>query len=60
MLDALVTAFAVFTLTFIALRGLEWLYHKIRRTADWSPHWGSWLFAVLMAVYMFVVGLGRP
>jgi hypothetical protein len=60
MLDALVAAFAVFTLTFIVLRGVEAQYHKLRHTKDWSPHWGSWLFAVLFAVYFFVSGLGRP
>jgi hypothetical protein len=59
MLESLLTAFAVFTVTFVGLRAIEWTYHRLRRTPDWSPHWGSWLFAVLLALYAFVSGVGR-
>lgn len=59
MLEALVVAVAVFALVFLGLRGLEWLYHRLRHTPDWSPHWGSWLFAVLSGVFAFVNYLGR-
>jgi hypothetical protein len=59
MIASLLLAFAVFILVFVGLRGVEWLYHKWRRTRDWSPHWGSWLFAVLMAVYTFITYAGR-
>lgn len=59
MAESLAVAFAVFTITFVALRGAEWLYHRLRHTADWSPHWGSWLFAVLLGVYAFINNLGR-
>jgi hypothetical protein len=59
MLEALLGAFAVFTATFVILRFLEWGYHQLRHTRDWSPHWGSWLFAVLVGVYAFVMYVGR-
>lgn len=59
MARSLLTAFAIFTLFFLGLRGLEWLYHRLRHSPDWSPHWGSWAFAVLMAVYAFVTNVGR-
>ena len=59
MARALLTGFAVFTLAFLGLRGLEWLYHRLRRTPDWSPHWGSWLFAVLLGLYAFFTNVGR-
>ncbi len=59
MAESLSLAFAVFALVFVGLRAAEWLYHRLRHTADWSPHWGSWLFAVLLAVFAFVSNLGR-
>ena len=59
MLESLLGAFAAFTLTFIILRASEWGYHHLRKTPDWSPHWGSWLFAVLMGIYAFVQFAGR-
>jgi hypothetical protein len=59
MAESLGLALAVFALTFVALRGLEWLYHHLRQTADWSPHWGSWLFAVLLGIFAFINNLGR-
>jgi amino acid transporter len=59
MLEAILTAFAVFTLTFVILRAAEWAYHRLRHTPDWSPHWGTWLFAVLLGVYAFVSSVGR-
>jgi hypothetical protein len=59
MLDALLAAFAAFTLTFVVLRAVEWGYHQLRHTPDWSPHWGSWLFAVLVGISAFVHYAGR-
>lgn len=50
---------SVFALVFIGLRGIEWLYHRLRRTPDWSPHWGSWVFAVLAGLYAVIENLGR-
>lgn len=59
MLEPVLAALAVFALVFIGLRGAEWLYHRLRRTPDWSPHWGSWLFAVLAGIYTCINQLGR-
>ena len=59
MLEALLGGFAAFTVVFLGLRGVEWLYHQGKHTRDWSPHWGSWLFAVLVGVYAFVMYVGR-
>jgi hypothetical protein len=59
MLNAVVAATAIFVITFIVLRGLEWLYHHLKHTKDYSPHWGSWLFAILLALYAAVANLGR-
>lgn len=59
MLNAVVAAIAVFVLTFVGLRGLEWLFHRFRRSKDYSPHWGSWLFAILLAAYAAFANLGR-
>jgi poly(3-hydroxyalkanoate) synthetase len=59
LLEPVITALAVFTLVFLALRWAEWLYHRLRRTRDWSPHWGSWVFALLVGVYALVQALGR-
>jgi hypothetical protein len=59
MLEPLLIALVAFALTFAVLRVVEWLYHRLRHTADWSPHWGSWLFAVLLAVYVYVSSFGR-
>lgn len=58
-LEPVITALAVFTLTFFVLRGAEWLYHQWRHTKDWSPHWGSWVFALLLAGYALISALGR-
>ena len=58
-LEPIFTALLVFAITFIVLRCVEWLYHRLRRTPDWSPHWGSWAFAVLAALYALVSSLGR-
>jgi hypothetical protein len=48
-----------FGLTVGLLRLAEWLYHRLRHTPDWSPHWGTWVFAVLAAVYAVASELGR-
>ena len=56
---AAAVACAAFAIVFVLLRGAEWLYHRLRHTRDWSPHWGSWLFAVLTGLYAFVNYLGR-
>jgi hypothetical protein len=59
LVEPVVVALLVFASAFAALRIIEWLYHRLRHTPDWSPHWGSWLFAVLLAVYALVNDLGR-
>jgi hypothetical protein len=56
---ALLTGVAVFGITIAVLRGVEWLYHRLRHTLDWSPHWGSWAFALLAGLFAFVEQLGR-
>ncbi|MDB5178636.1 MAG: hypothetical protein JWN01_579 [Patescibacteria group bacterium] len=58
-IEPILVAALVFTGTFLGLRAIEWLYHRLRHTPDWSPHWGSWLFALLLAVYALVNNLGR-
>ncbi|HUD11569.1 MAG TPA: hypothetical protein VMS08_04090, partial [Candidatus Saccharimonadia bacterium] len=59
MLEPVIVAAVTFILTFVTLRAVEWLYHKIRRSKDWSPHWGSWLFAILFALFALISSLGR-
>jgi hypothetical protein len=60
MLEAILSSLITFALTFLALRALEWAYHRlIRHNKDYSPHWGTWLFAVLFAIYTLVNNLGR-
>jgi hypothetical protein len=59
MLAAIATATITFVVIFAGLRLAEWLYHRWRRTPDWSPHWGSWVFAVLCGLYVFAVSWGR-
>jgi len=57
--EPVLAAAIVFAVTFVGLRAVEWLYHRLRHTPDWSPHWGSWVFAVLLGVYALVTELGR-
>jgi hypothetical protein len=59
MLRLLVAGFVGFIVTFVVLRLAEWLYHQLRKTPDWSPHWGTWAFAVLAGLYAMVTELGR-
>ena len=59
MLKAIGAGALVFVVVFLVLRGIELAYHRMRKTADWSPHWGSWLFALLSAVYIVVSDLGK-
>ncbi len=59
MLKPALAAALVFVVVFGVLRAAEWLYHRLRRTPDWSPHWGSWLFALLLSLYLLVTDLGR-
>jgi hypothetical protein len=59
MFGPILTAALVFILVFALLRAAEWSYHHFRRTPDWSPHWGSWVFALLAAVFALVSELGR-
>jgi hypothetical protein len=59
LVQSLLIALATFTLTYVVLRGAEWLYHRMKHTRDWSPHWGSWLFAVLTGIYFFISYAGR-
>jgi hypothetical protein len=57
--EVIIAGLSVFALVFIGLRAAECLYHRLRRTPDWSPHWGSWLFAVLAGLYAVIDHLGR-
>lgn len=59
MLEAAIASALVFAVVFLGLRLVEWAYHRLRHTPDWSAHWGSWAFAVLAGVYVFVTNLGR-
>jgi apolipoprotein N-acyltransferase len=59
MLADLLLAVGIFAITFLVLRAAEWLYHRIRHTPDWSPHWGSWVFALLLALFGLISNLGR-
>lgn len=59
MLKAALAGLLVFAATAAALRTAEWLYHRLRRTADWSPHWGAWAFAILAGLWSLVANLGR-
>lgn len=59
MYNAVFAAIMVFILVYGGMRLAEKLYHRVRLTPDWSPHWGSWLFAVLLGVYVLVTELGR-
>lgn len=59
MYKSVLAAVLVFVLVFGVLRAAEWLYHRVRRTPDWSPHWGSWLFALLAGLYLLATDLGR-
>jgi hypothetical protein len=58
-LEPILAALVTFAVVFAVLRAVEWLYHRWRHNADYSPHWGSWLFAVLAAIFMLVNELGR-
>lgn len=58
-LEPVLAAVIVFAGVFVVLRSAEWLYHRLRRTRDWSPHWGSWLFALLAGLYALFNSLGR-
>ncbi len=58
-LEPLIAAVLAFVAVFVVLRAAEWLYHRLRHTKDWSPHWGSWLFALLAAAFMLINELGR-
>jgi cytochrome bd-type quinol oxidase subunit 2 len=59
VLESLGVGATVFIVIFLILRGLELAYHKLRHTPDWSPHWGSWAFAVLAGLYGFLASYGR-
>lgn len=59
MLKSVIAAVLIFVAVFGCLRAAEWLYHRVRHTPDWSPHWGSWLFALLLSVYVLIDDLGR-
>jgi hypothetical protein len=58
-LEPVLAAALAFATVFGLLRVAEWLYHRLRHTRDWSPHWGSWLFAILAGLYALVNSLGR-
>ena len=59
MYKSVAAAVIVFLLVFGGLRVAEWLYHRARHTPDWSPHWGSWLFALLVGIYVLINDIGR-
>jgi hypothetical protein len=59
VVEPILVGTATFAVVFTSLRATEWLYHRLRRTPDWSPHWGSWLFAVLAGLYAVIDHLGR-
>ena len=59
MLESLGVGALVFVIVFLGLRCLEAGYHHWRHTPDWSPHWGSWVFAVLAGLYGFLAYYGR-
>jgi|GEM_PF-1619021 len=59
LLEPIIAALLAFAVVFAVLRGVEWSYHRLRHNRDYSPHWGSWLFAVLAALFILVDGLGR-
>lgn len=59
MLKPVLAAVIGFIVVFGLLRGGELLYHRLKKTPDWSPHWGTWAFAILFAVYAAITELGR-
>lgn len=59
MLKSLLAAALAAGLTFAVLRIGEWAYHRRRGTPDWSPHWGTWVFAALIGLGVFINELGR-
>ena len=59
MLEATVVGAVTFVVIFVVLRLLEFGYHKFRHMTDWSPHWGSWAFAVLAGLFTFASSWGR-
>lgn len=59
MRSAIRLAALAFIVVFLGLRLAEYLYHRVRHTLDWSPHWGSWVFAVLVGLYVFASNVGR-
>jgi hypothetical protein len=58
-LEPLFAAVLAFAVVFLLLRAGEWLYHSLEHTKDWSPHWGSWVFALLAALFALIDQLGR-
>lgn len=59
MLSAVLAGLLTFGAVAACLRAAEWLYHRWRRTPDWSPHWGTWVFAALTGAYTFLDYVGR-
>ena len=59
MLNAVLSAVGVFVIVFGVLRLVERGYHRYKRTPDWSPHWGSWVFALLCGLAILLSDLGR-
>lgn len=60
LLEPILVSLLTFVVVFAVLRAAEWAYHHaIRHNRDYSPHWGSWLFAVLAALFMVINELGR-
>lgn len=59
MLSAIIAGAITFVIVFGLLRLVEYGFHRLRHNTDWSPHWGSWVFAVLAGVYVFASSWGR-
>ena len=59
MLNSILIAVINFFIVYGVIRLVEYGYHRIRRTTDWSPHWGSWAFSLLVGLYVLVTDLGR-
>ena len=59
MTNAALAGATFFLSVYFGLRLIEYFYHRIKHTPDWSPHWGSWVFAVLAGIYGFIADFGR-
>lgn len=58
MNSAFFAALITFVITYLVLTIIEKYIHKITHNPYKNYRWGVWLFAVLMAGYVFVTNLG--